>query len=317
MMKKIFLNGSVLFCAILTWSPIAAADSLKPLAIPNNFNGIVAPYYSDGKNVFYHLCDSDKPECYILIPGADPSTFSIVQKEYAGLFIFGKDKGRVYFGSSPIPLADPETFMAIEAGFGKDRRRVYYGNRLLRGVNARSFKLLDIQYGTDGRRVVYLNTIVRGADGQSFQVDSSSWAHDKLNVYSEGKKIANLDPNTFTTFNHLIVKDAQKVFCLQKELHDVDAATFVALNDIYAKDKSNAYVLTYNNKKMRCEAKVLTGANVSKFQLFQQNKWTYKNIATDGKFIYSNGTIVQGETVDNFDAEDWYQKLKGSKGKYQ
>ena len=219
-MKKSLLALAGLLCLCISISQVLAASTPKPLPLPGNFNGMTTSYYGTDTNVFYHTCEGDGPGCFILVPDADPKTFTmVVDKDSVtpGIAYFAKDAKHVYTGYSVLPLADPKTFVLLDSSFARDSRHIYYGSDLLRGVNARTFKKLNVFYATDGRKVVYMGKILRGAKAHSFRVvaDEKSkkagvdWGYDDTNVYHEDAVVKGLNPKALTVFSSFLVKDDQ------------------------------------------------------------------------------------------------------------
>ncbi|MCR4284278.1 MAG: DKNYY domain-containing protein [Parcubacteria group bacterium] len=112
-----------------------------------------------------------------VLPGADVASFKPI---FTGPYIqeFGKDKSNVYYESSLVTGADPETFTT-------ETRQVYEGCRL--GM-----------YGVDSGAVYYKEMKVNGADQETFKSLYGEYGKDKNNVYLRGVLQEGLNPQTFT-----------------------------------------------------------------------------------------------------------------------
>jgi hypothetical protein len=324
-MKKPLLGLAGLFCLCITISQVSAASTPKPLLLPGNFNGITTSYYGTDTNVFYHTCEGDGPDCFILVPEADPKTFTMVVDENSfapGIAYFAKDAKHVYTGYSILPLADPKTFTLLDSSFVRDARHIYYGSNLLRGVNARTFKKLNVFYATDGRKVVYMDKILRGAKARSFKVVADeknkkagvSWGYDDTNVYHEDAVVKGLNPKALTVFSSFLVKDDRAVYCNGQALKEVDAATFVRLNGFYAKDKNHGYVVVsaWTQPGKPCQSFIIKDADPVALKGFVKGEWMYDNLAIDAKHIFSDGVAIPNADLKNFDPDAWYEKLQES-----
>lgn len=320
-MKKPLLGLAGLSCLFISISQVWAASSPKPLPLAGNFNGITTSYYGTDTNVFYHTCEGDRPDCFILVPEADPKTFTMVVDKNSstpGIAHFAKDAKHVYFGYSMLPLANPKTFTLLDSPFARDARRVYYGSTLLRGVNARTFKKLNVFYATDGRNVVYMNKILRGANARAFRVLTDEkgkarvdWGYDGKNVYYEDVVMKGLNPKTLTVFSSYLFKDDRAMYCMSQVLKGVDVATFVMLNEFYAKDKNHGYVVVpaWTQPSKPCQLFIIEDADPATLKGFVRGDQEYHYLAIDAKHIFSEGVAIPNADLKNFDPDAWYEKL--------
>lgn len=322
-MKKISLILAGLFCLCISITEVSATNAPEPLRIPGNFNGFAIAYYRTDTNVFYHTCEDDKPNCFILVPDADPKTFRMVIDSGSlapGIAYFAKDVKHVYAGYSILPLADPKTFTPLDFPYARDARHIYYGSSLLRGANARTFKKLSAFYATDGRKVFYMNKILRGAKARSFAViayhNSKSigvdWGNDGSSVYHEDQMVAGLNPKTLTVFSSALVKDNHAVYCNNHILKDVDPLTFKRLNGFYAKDKNHGYIVVsaWTELDKPCQSFIIKDADPATLKGVIKGEWMYDDLAIDAQHIFSDGEIIVNADLKNFDPDAWYDKLE-------
>ncbi len=150
----------------------------------------------DGKVYFYS--DSKAPT---LIPGADPHSFEILDKE-SSVGSYTRDRKRVYYRNFPLESAQRDSFVAMGA-YGKDAEHVFYQERKIEGASAKSFEMLSDceggnyfgpSYTKDHSSVFFNGHRVKGADASTFKMECDKKlkfdARDKNRLYLAGKPLS-------------------------------------------------------------------------------------------------------------------------------
>ena len=154
-------------------------------------------YTQDEKSVFYSLEQ---------IRGADPKSFVLlsgylgVAWQTDVQYNYAKDMSHVYYQGYPITGAEVSTFHPIENGsffhtYAADAARVYFGTSTILLADPETFVTLwnNINggcsfgmYSKDTRHVYFRDEIVTGADTQSFKPLINGYGVDKRGIYKEG-----------------------------------------------------------------------------------------------------------------------------------
>ena len=123
-------------------------------ALPDSFEVLAERYSKDALHVFYE---------HELVPGADPSTFVVTESPTEDFFviILAHDNKDYYHRSTPLHVADYDSFKPVEDGWFIDRKLVYYEGYLAREKNSvrmpisdyDSFRVLNARYACDDRCV--------------------------------------------------------------------------------------------------------------------------------------------------------------------
>jgi hypothetical protein len=113
--------------------------------------------------------------------GADEATFEVLENgKYA------KDKNKVYYQRYPLPGADPSTFTIISKGedYAKDKNKVFYQGTVIPGADPNTYHLLKgTHYAKDKDQVYIYSSPIISADPQTFTAIKFPYARDKNNIY--------------------------------------------------------------------------------------------------------------------------------------
>lgn len=192
---------------------------------------------------------------YKELPGANPATFRILNKQ------FGTDGEYVYYKGAPIPLADANTFRALSNNYGVDHRFAFLRNKVLEGASPEGFKVIhdDLisSYAKNGKSAYYNQTPFTICDEKSFRIIDGAglgryWAADNTCAYSRGKVFIPADIESFEELSFSYAKDSQNVYYENTVIEGADSATFELLyrnNIIDSKDKSGCYI---DNHRVPC-----------------------------------------------------------------
>ena len=198
--------------------------SLLVFLVSLTLSGCYSGYkITDGKVYNKWIHGSDWSRDLTLLEGADASSFKTIK--HALNLDLGKDKNRVYIGSSVLMHANPVEFRHIEQYYWKDNKYVFL-----------------LQFGGP-------DYIIKDADPASFNVIRRySWAKDKNYIYYAFSKLLNVNPNDFIAINQEWGRDNNFYYWHNHRLDSLDYKTAVIVSDYYIKDKSNVY---YKNKLIK------------------------------------------------------------------
>lgn len=159
-------------------------------ALPESFEVLGQEYSKDEAHVFYG---------YEVVPGADAASFVVDESLSEDRFyvLLAHDNSDYYHRSTPLHVADYESFKAAGEGWFIDRKQVYYegylgrerSNQRMALADYDSFRVLNDRYACDDKCVYYTDTIVVGADPATIRIldELHELAQDKYRVYYEGK----------------------------------------------------------------------------------------------------------------------------------
>ena len=174
------------------------------------------------------------------------------------------DRGRVYFGSAPIPYADARSFVDLGCGYAKDCDNVYLDGRVLEYVDPATFRLKSqskshfrepMEYREydsrhDGYYKFNFNVYYGGkkidASAASFKEIGEGYAKDAFAVFYHGRKI-DATAATFKLLEGGYAKDSFSVFYYGKKVDGASAASFKYTGNGYGKDAFNDY---YRGRKL-------------------------------------------------------------------
>ncbi len=127
----------------------------------------------------------------------DPTHFAIVST--ADNYRYTKDASTVYVNGNPIPGADPSTFQVLQGGYARDAQRVSYFDQQIADADLSSFRPLDGPYASDSARVYWMGKTIDGADQSTFRVLNANFecSTDDQRAYYRQMVITNADPQTF------------------------------------------------------------------------------------------------------------------------
>ncbi len=156
-----------------------------PMADANSFEVVGFNFGKDSKHVWWYGK---------VLPGVDPLTVEIVNDGFVW-----KDAKSVWYQHEKITDADVNTFRHLEQAFYCDATRVYWSSTPLEGADPNTFRTFgdDSPYGADRHSVWKGATKIAGLDSATFEPIHQSIYKDKNGVYASGYPIKDADPKTF------------------------------------------------------------------------------------------------------------------------
>lgn len=280
-------------------------------ALPESFEVVGEGYAKDALHVFFER---------ELVPGADPASFVLGKKPKKEFFaiVLAHDNKDYYYCSTPLHVADYESFKLVKDGWYIDRKQVYYEGFLNRELNKRrmpiadydSFRVLNERYACDDKCVYYTDTIVADADPSTLRVikDQNVLAQDKYCVYYEGmatevKNFAKLASHPLKDSRGTFYTEGSNIYTsdLLKMPEGTDAASLRRVNDYrdwYA-DKNRVY---YENR-------IIPNVDPRKIEIFpvhylSENYASNNNKNTlyshDGTHVYYQDSLIKGVDIATF-----------------
>jgi len=296
-------------------------------------------YYAKDATHVWYTGGAYSGDTASLIAGADASTFRETQSVDAGPL--GEDKSHVYFRSSMVPDADPNTFSIIsdpnstQTVYAKDAAHVWlldwhYTDSAgqvfspIQGADPATFAYVGEMDSCEGgcpiphiakdANHVYLDGKVSpDVDAATYTYLSPAYQKDKNHVYLDGAVLAGADPATFEAVEvvglSFIGKDANHIYNEGKpvDIAGLDVATFQGIPDAdghyvgYDKDANHVYWDVF------WKGGVVAGADPASFVLVPEVTATTTN--KKGKVITNMvAPLVNGQDVDAKDSSHYYWK---------
>jgi hypothetical protein len=173
------------------------------------------------------------------IDGADAASFDVLDRTFA------KDRSTVYVDGSPLPDAEPGTFVLLDRpDFAKDGAHVYLRDKVLSDDPAH-FELLDGNLSKDGRSVYWSDGRVLSDDPAHFEIVSDSdyylFTKDARTVHVNGNPIVGADPTTFRVLKAGYAQDVDGILYFTERIPDADVPSFEVLEGPFARDTRHAY----------------------------------------------------------------------------
>jgi len=163
--------------------------SIVEEADPSTFKQIKDNYWKDKDNVYYLRALNQRQK---IIQNADPKSFELIANSSAPnnsknlVFVWSKDKNRVFYKPDELTGVHPTRFVAINQYWGKNDKHYYHKNLRLDSLDYNSAETLNGYYIKDKNRVFYRNKLVVGANPSTFIVNGS-YADDDKNMYFMGE----------------------------------------------------------------------------------------------------------------------------------
>lgn len=247
---------------------------------------------------------------------ADPLTFEFIDARESswGLVVtYAKDKNRVYHYTNVVAGADPKSFEKLDKWYAKDKKHVYNArkeHKIYKNYDAKSFEILGNWFVKDKNGVYYEHNLskeaikIKNIDPASFKILwGTYYLKDKKKVYyyeeKDGEltvkvlKDANPDSFVIEDVTSPYARDSQNVYWNREKLVDADGSTFkLIMRTSYGTDGKNVY---YQSTK-------LEDADPNKFKV------KHRNIAITDKYVYFNGTKLEGLRSDNYTCINGYIK---------
>lgn len=197
-------------------------------------------YVVNEDNVVYTHWTFSFGQVYDTVAGADPKTFTIINKW------LGHDATQVFFKTEKVPGAVVEGLKAKRIPLFCDKNDYFYETSPLHVADMKSFKVVkwidDDFWAKDSRYVYYDSTRIDGADVATFKTIKWWYACDKNHVYYGDEILPGADPATFKLLkNTMYGKDKSHVYCGPVLLEDADYATFTVDDMFTAHDKYGTF----------------------------------------------------------------------------
>jgi hypothetical protein len=200
-------------------------------------------YQKSGGEWVYVTWDAGHGRVEHHIKGADTSTFEVLSADN-----YARDKEHVYFKMLRLDKSDPSTFVVVSDlvyVYGKDRNRVWLRDVVVRDVDPATFETLTFPYARD-RSHVFCGTLpMKVHDVDSFEVLQGTSSLDtsfaKGKPFKEQYKDLEVTQDNPISWGHGWARDDRACYFGPFELKNADHNSFTALNDIYAKDKDRVY----------------------------------------------------------------------------
>ncbi|HMN97563.1 MAG TPA: DKNYY domain-containing protein [Phycisphaerales bacterium] len=196
----------------------------RPVALAHHVHAAsfaaLSEEYAKDKNTVYYKWISPGRFWVVEIPGADPATFEVMDRNLA------RDAARVYRTDVPIEGADAATARVVNAGWvWKDRSTVYYQFTPLAGADPASFRHLNQAFYRDARHVYWSTTRLEGADVNTFRTFGNDvpYAADARHVWFGDRRIPQVDARSFRLFHNHVFADSRGVYVGGSALPVIDA----------------------------------------------------------------------------------------------
>lgn len=280
-------------------------------ALPESFVVLGEGYSKDAKHVFYE---------HNLVPGADPVSFVVSENPSEDHFfiVLAHDDKDYYNRSTPLHVADYDSFKAVEDGWFVDRKQVYYEGYLARKCSNQrmpiadydSFRVLNERYACDDKCVYYTDTIIVGADPSTIRVVEGHlvMAQDKHCVYYEGKATEVKD---FATLVSHPLKDSRGTFYTEgANIYTSDLLKMPEGTDMASLRRVNDYRDWYADRnRVYYENRIIPNADPRKIEIFpvyylsedyasNNNKNSY--YSHDGTHVYYQDSLMEGVDIATF-----------------
>jgi hypothetical protein len=140
----------------------------------------------DKQYVYETACIGCSDPQVMIVPGADPASFSFIGKNYA------KDKNYVYvqfIALKAIPGADLESFTPLKNSYySKDKNGAYFAAQKLWEADPTSFEIIEedapyYNYAKDKNWVYFNERVIRDADIGTFKIINSHYSEDRYNYF--------------------------------------------------------------------------------------------------------------------------------------
>ncbi|MFW6151832.1 MAG: DKNYY domain-containing protein [Verrucomicrobiota bacterium] len=197
--------------------------------------------YTKDKNRVYYKWISPGRFWIVELVGADPTTFESLDSDLA------RDSNHVWRTDTIMEGADAATATVVRPHWvWKDRNRVYYQSTLIPNADPETFQHLGSGYYRDKNMVLWCTTPIDDADMATFKVLGDSFlAKDKDNVYRSGYPFSEIDAATcrlhlHCTYGYQVFSDKNGVYVNGLKFLHADPTTFGIIDDL--KGKGGKYV---------------------------------------------------------------------------
>jgi hypothetical protein len=175
-------------------------------------------YARDKEHVYFKMHRLDN---------ADPSTFVVVSDL---VYVYGKDRNRVWLRDVLVRDADPATFETLRFPYARDRSHVFCGTLRMKVQDMDSFEVLQ---GTSSLQTSFAKGKPFNEQYRDLEVTQdnpiswgSGWAHDDRACYFGPFELKNADHNSFTVLSGIYAKDKDRVYWCWMQIPLADAKTF-------------------------------------------------------------------------------------------
>lgn len=205
-----------------------------------------------GKVYQRHSNEAHLGVSYVELEEADYKTFRRI-KHNPNIYL-GKDKQYIFYDSSILKEADPNTFEHIKEYYWKDEKNVYllrFGitEYQIKDADPQTFFVLDDNlWAKDKNKVYYGFKKLYSVNKDKFTPINEDWGKDDIAYYWQDLRVDSLDYNTAKILSPYYIRDIHHVFFQNKIVDGADASTFNPDGiGSFGHDKLNMFSGTKNN----------------------------------------------------------------------
>ncbi|WP_080656824.1 DKNYY domain-containing protein [Stutzerimonas stutzeri] len=206
--------------------------------------GCPSGYQLDEEKVEFISYDTGVGQRRTPVPLADPASFVVLEHSD-----YGKDRHSAYYQATPIPGADAPSFKSVGEFFAIDARQAYYARRPILGSDPASFKILKGNWSRDNREVYFQTRSLGVCDLATFELrpeNHGQWALDARCAYHREHRLPLRDRASFRILSSSYAKDSFAVYSGAKVIEGADPATFEVLPDTHiGRDRHGCYLMEH------------------------------------------------------------------------
>jgi len=207
--------------------------------------------YYEIKNdgVYYKSWNEAHGKSSYLIPDADQNTFEILSDK-----LYGKDKNFVFYEGYKVPGADPSSFKLLENMYAIDKHRAFVAGDSITNSNSDGFEIIANFYSKDKNDVYYGKKPLNVCSIKDFKPVysddfESNWATDGCYYYIRNFKIPSKEYQNVKLFKESagIAMDSKYVYYLGRNIYfnekgkrvldTIDIVSFQVTDYISCEDK--------------------------------------------------------------------------------
>jgi hypothetical protein len=151
-------------------------------------------------------------------------------------------------------------------------------------------------YAKDNNNVYMRNKIIKNADAKTFEMISFTFAKDKNHIFFCGDILKDADPHTFQILSYTYQRDKNHVWTIGKPC-DIDANSFKILNEGNVCNNNSLYAT--DKKYVYFQGEIINGADVKTFHLITSDA-PCQTYGIDKNHIYYNNKILEYADVKTF-----------------
>lgn len=243
------------------------------------------------KELYLNTCSVSASDWWcksiLVSDNVDKKTFQVIDT-YANVNdypLYAKDKNAMFFWSSIIVNADPNTYEFIDQDYWKDKNHVFYQGKIIEKADPTNFITWVTMKGgkhirelTNDSKDYYLRWIPLSIDASTFTIMNWEVLEDDI-VHAKDKAYYYVINISMPVSSYFPIDKLAKKFTVS----DIDSLEF--LGEGYAKDKNHAYY--YGETILDADTKTF------------KNSWS--KFAVDWKYVY-----VEWEKVTHIDPESFF-----------